>query len=235
MANNNGNAKSEQHRAPVYIPFKTFITAIETLQQGMPGALDRSVWPSFSGIAQSQTLGAFKFLGLIDDKGGVQPILKRLVSTKGDDRKAVLREIIDKQYVEAIQLGEKNASFQQLLDLFRGYGVQGGTLEKAIRFFLDSCDYTGLKEKCSPLWAKAKKTMRRPSRKGEAPPKDERIEGTHDEVTQSSVRTVQLRSGGTLSFSLSADLMALSREDREWLFDLIDRLNTYGEPKQEQK
>ena len=229
----NGNSKAKYRRAPVYIPFKTFITAIETLQQGMPRILDRSVWPSFSGIVQSQTLGAFKFLGLIDDNGEVQSILERLVSTRGDDRKAVLREIIDEQYAEALQLGEKNASFQQLLELFRGYGVQGGTLERAIRFFLDSCDYTGLKG--SPLWAKAKKTIRRPPRKGEGLPKHERIERTGDKRTQLSVKTVQLQSGGTLSLSLSVDLMALSREDREWLFGLIDQLNAYGQSKNKQE
>lgn len=233
MTINNGNIKAKHGRAPVYIPFKTFINALETLQQGMPRRLDRSVWPSFSGIVQSQTLGAFKFLELIDDNGEVQPILERLAGTKGDDRKAVLREIIDKQYAEAIRLGEKNASFQQLLDLFRGYGVQGGTLERAIRFFLDSCDYTGLKG--SPLWAKAKKTIRRPPRKSEGSPKHERIERTGDKRTQPSVKAVQLRSGGTLSLSLSVDLMALSREDREWLFGLIDQLNAYGQSKNNQE
>lgn len=229
MDNQNGN-KSEHVRAPVYIPFKTFLNAVETLGQGMPTKLDRSVWPSFSNGVQSQTLGAFKFLGLVDEDRGVKPILQRLVNSKDDERKIVLAEIIEEKYAEAIQLANKNASFQQLLDLFRGYGVQGGTLERAIRFFLDACDYSNLKR--SPLWAKAKKTFRRPSKKDEGQLKDKTVwESSRGEEIKSSVKTVKLRSGGALSLSLSLDLMALSREDREWLFGLIDQLNAYGQSK----
>jgi hypothetical protein len=231
MENPNGNRT--EHRAPVYIPFKTFITALDTLQVGMPATLDKSVWASFSGGAQSQTFGAFKFLGLIDENGHVQPILRRLVDAKGDERKAILREIVEKQYAEALALAGKNASFQQLLDLFREYGVQGGTLERVVRFFLDACEYTDLK--CSPLWAKAKKTLRRQKR-DEVPPRVKPSEGnTYQDEVKTSVKTITLRSGGTLSLSLSVDLMALSAEDRTWLFEVIDKLNTYGKENDKQK
>ncbi len=162
----NGNSKPEQERAPVYIPFKTFLTAVETLEQGLPDPLDRSVWPSWSGGIQSQTLGAFKFLGLIDEKGHVQPSLHKLVDAKGEQRKIVLKEIIEEKYKEAVKLGEGNSTFQQLQDFFRQYGVESGTLERVIRFFLDACEYTG--SKCSVHWAKAKKTIRRTSRRGES-------------------------------------------------------------------
>ena len=236
MGNNKRNKITERDRAPVYIPFKTFLTAVETLGQGLPGTLDRSVWPSFAGGVQSQTLGAFKFLGLVDEDGKVQPILSRLVNAKGDERKNVLREIIESQYAEAIGLAEKNASFQQLQDLFRGYGVQATTLERVVRFFLDACEYAGVR--CSPLWAKAKKTIKRHKR-DEGVAKDKtKSRGTNIPMRgeiKPNIKTVQLKSGGALSLSLSVDFMALSREDREWLFDLIDRLNTYGQSQDEQK
>lgn len=232
MATMDNKDKSELGRAPVYIPFKTFLTAVETLEQGLPPTLDRSVWPSFAGGTQSQTLGAFKFLGLINEAGKVEESLERLVDAKGGERKKVLREIIENQYYGAIQLAETNASFQQLQDYFRGYGVQAGTLERVVRFFLDACEYAGVKR--SPLWAKAKKTLRRASKKDEAPSKDKPSKGKPAKSkleTKSQVKTVQLQSGGTISLSLSVDLMALSREDREWLFNIIDQLNTYGKLK----
>lgn len=219
--------RKEQRRAPAYIPLKTFLTAVETLQQGLPKTLDRSVWPSFAGGAQSQTLGAFKFLKLIDEEGTVQPLLHSLVGAKGDDRKAILRDIIKREYADAIQLGEANASFQGLSDLFRGYGIQGGTLERAIRFFLDACSYTGLKG--SPLWTKAKKTFRRLPKKEDGPKVRPTVGQELGAKSQSSIKTIQLRSSGTLTLSLSADIMALSKEDREWLFLLIDQLNAYGQ------
>ncbi|MBI2852334.1 MAG: DUF5343 domain-containing protein [Chloroflexi bacterium] len=228
MVTSDGNA--EQSRAPAYIPFKTFTNAVEILEQGIPDPLDRTVWPSWSGGTQSQTLGAFKFLGLIDEKGNVQPGLRALVEARGDNRKEVLRGIIEEKYKEAIALGEANQTFQRLQDFFRQYGIEGGTLERVTRFFLDACEYTGLK--CSVHWAKAKKTLRR-SRKttkegnktignagaGNPPP-------ANPPVTP-NITTVKLNSGGELSLSLSVDLMALSKEDRDWLFGLIDQVKDY--------
>lgn len=219
---------TEQDRAPVYIPFKTFISAIETLEQGLPPSLDRSAWPSFSGGVQSQTLGAFKFLGLIDETTSqVQPILKQLVEAKGETRKEILRRIIEDKYAEAIQLGQKNATFQSLQEYFRKYGVQGGTLDRVIRFFLDACSYTGAK--CSPMWAKAKKSSnRRSPKKDDLPPKEKFTDTGNLDKTPANIKTVTLRSGGTISLSLSIDMLALTPEDRTWLFELIDRLNSYG-------
>lgn len=218
-----------EQRAPSYIPFKTFLTAVETLEQGIPPTLDRSVWPSFSGGIQSQILGAFKFLGLIRENGKVEPVLEQLVSAKGDERKEVIREIIENSYLEAIQLAERNASFAQLQDYFRSFGVQSSTLEKVIRFYLDACEFT--KIKCSPLWAKAKKTSRRPSKKdeGSTPKRKDRPRkgGLSDSGKKASWRTIQLRSGGELSYSLSVDLVSLSKEDRDWLFNIIDQFNEY--------
>lgn len=221
------NTETEQRRAPVYVAFKTFLAAVETLQQGIPARLDRSVWPSFSGGVQSHILGAFKFLGLTDNDGQVQLVLGQLVNARGDQRKSVLREIIETRYSEAIRLAERNASFQQLLDLFRESGVQGGTLERAVRFFLDASGYAGLKG--SPLWAKARKTIRRQSSRDEPSTKDRQAVKLAGEGITPNFRSIALRSGGTVSLSVSADLMALSRQDREWLFELIDHLNDYGD------
>jgi hypothetical protein len=94
MATKNGNKKTE-NRAAVYIPFKTFITAIDTLKPGIPPEIDRTVWPTFSGGLQSQTLGAFKFLGLIEEDGIVKPILNSLVNANDDERKEILGQIIN--------------------------------------------------------------------------------------------------------------------------------------------
>jgi hypothetical protein len=232
----NGN-NSEQSRAPVYIPFKTFISAVDILEQGLPDPLDRSVWPSWSGGTQSQTLGAFKFLGLIDEKGKVQPSLHRLVDAKGENRKAVLKEIIEERYKDAIKLGESNSTFQQLQDLFRQYGVESGTLERVTRFFLEACEYTGLK--CSVHWAKAKKTLRhQPKKDDDAREKEKHREplesNGESETPKENVQTIQLKSGGTLSLSVVVDLISLSQEDREWLFKLIDQFKEY-QAKKEQK
>jgi hypothetical protein len=157
------NTSSVLDRKPAYIAFKTFLTAIETLEQGVPPIIDRYVWRTFSGSLQAQTLSAFKFLGLVDETGRSQPILQKIVDAKGEERKPLLQELIKDKYSDAIKLGESNASFQQLQDLIRSYGVSGRTLEIAVRFLTDACTYTGLK--CSPHWTLTKRTRRSVNKK----------------------------------------------------------------------
>ena len=217
---------SEQKRAPVYIPFRTFLTAIERLERGLPPRIDRSVWPTFSGGLQSQTLGAFKFLGLIKEDGTVEPMLEQLVEAKGDSRKAELRQILRERYADVIELGHRNASFQQLQDYFRAsYKLKDGTLYRVIRFYLDACAYTG--EKISSHWGKAK-GKGKPSAKREGKEVKQKLtEPKGGDEFKSHVKTVTLQSGGTLSLSLAVDIVRLSKADRDWLFALIDQLNAY--------
>ncbi len=223
-------------RKPSYIAFKTFLTAVETFEQGLPPMLDRSVWPTFSGGLQSHTLNAFKFLGLIDENGKVQEILEKLVNAKGENRKDVIKEIINGKYKEAVKLGSVNASFQQLQDHFRSFGVQGGTLEMVVRFFLDACKFTGIKY--SPLWASAKKTSRRGKKEEPPAPGDGKVipptpPGAIAGQAKANIQTIQLKSGGTVSLSVDIDLISLSQEDREWIFKIIDQFKEYGKNKSE--
>ncbi len=69
-----------------YVPFKTFLTALDALEAGLPNQLDRSVWPSYSGAIQGQLLGAFRFLGLMDEGNCPTPALGELVSKRGARR-----------------------------------------------------------------------------------------------------------------------------------------------------
>jgi len=113
MTTNNSNTSLD--RKPAYIAFKTFLTAIETLEQGLPPTIYKTVWSTFSGGLQSHTLGAFKFLGLVDENGKTLPILEQLVAAKGDNRKEIIRKIISDKYSDAIKLGQQNSSYQELL------------------------------------------------------------------------------------------------------------------------
>jgi len=227
---NSDNSNLKQVRAPVYIPFKTFLTAIETLEPGIPPILDRSVFPTFSGGLQSQVLGAFKFLGLIKDDGSVEPLLQKLVNTKGDERKAIYREIIRAKYTKAVELAEANASYGQLEDYFRNYNITGGTLYRVVRFFIDSCTYTG--EKCSTHWAKAKKSPKR-AIKREVP--DEAVnehetpknKDDNSSIAQGFLETVTLPDIGTITLSTSINPLKLKGKSREWFYQLVDKLGEY--------
>jgi hypothetical protein len=227
---NNENSNLKQVRAPVYIPFKTFLTAIETLEPGIPPILDRSVFPTFSGGLQSQVLGAFKFLGLIKDDGSVEPLLQKLVNAKGDERKLVLRDIIRTKYAKAVELAEANASYGQLEDYFRNYNITGGTLYRVVRFFIEACTYAG--EKCSTHWAKAKKSPKRAIKK-EVPNEESSEHGTPQNKVDNSgiasgfLETVTLPEIGTVTLSTSINPLKLKGTSREWFYQLVDKLGEY--------
>ena len=144
--------KTDVTPAP-YIPFKTFLTAVEVLEQGLPDDIDRSVWPTFSYGTQTHTVSAFKFLQLIDDDGHVQDDLRTLVAQKAD-RKALVGEIVRKRYPTLVELGAKNASTQQLHDGMRQI-VSNSLLIKSTRFFLQAAEYAEIR--VSPLWKTGKK------------------------------------------------------------------------------
>lgn len=229
--------KTDKRPAP-YIPFKTFLTALEVLEQGYPDQIDKSVWPTFSFGNQTHTLSAFRFLQLIDDEGNVQEGLRRLVHEKAD-RKGILAEILRKRYPTVVALGQSNATSQQLQDTMRNYAVSGSVLDKAIRFFIQAAEYAGIP--LSPLWAKQKRRgtsvaarRRQTSRKR---PRQEAHRGqdggtpaaTQEEAPPASAETIELESGGSVTLSVDIDAIRLSLSDRQFVFGLIDKLREYGQ------
>ena len=208
-----------------YIPFKTFLTAVEVLEQGLPDVIDKSVWPTLSFSVQGHTFSAFKFLVLIDDDGNVQDDLRRLVSEK-EHRKAIIGEIVKKRYSEVVELGTRNASTQQLQDAIKEAGASSAILVKAVRFFRQAAEYAELP--VSPLWKTGKKTGTKKAswskpRKKQQQPKDtssSRPEGQGISVTLP-------KSGATITLTASVDVMKLVGDEREFLFGLIDSMHNF--------
>jgi hypothetical protein len=228
----------EDKRVAPYISFKTFQTALDVLSQGLPGQLDTSVWPTFSGGVRTQVLSAFKFLGLINDGGHVQESLQRLLDPN-QDRNVVLREILEQSYPKVVNLGQTNASPAQLSEAMRDYGVSGETLEKAERFFLQAAHTTELQ--VSPLWKKARRVPTSERRKARSmkprkPPlkedKEPKPEGGIPTKTR-DLMTVELQSGGTVVLGVTVDVTTMSIDDRRFVFDLIDRMRVYGNAQHE--
>ena len=222
--------EAKRHYAP-YVAFKTFLTALDTLAQDLPNRLDRSVWPTLSGGTQSQMMSAFRFLGLIDEKGNAQPTLRTLVEEQ-ERRPANLATILEAQYPNIVMLARENASPKQFEDAM-GELSGKGTLRKAIAFFLPAAKYAVVPIPKS--WQTRKKrgtgtaSHRKAARQKQEPKSDEPKQRpprtTHQEGT---TKTVKLGSGGTVTLSIAVDLISLSVEDRQWLFELIDKLAAYG-------
>jgi hypothetical protein len=204
------------HTVP-YVPFRTFLTALETLERGCPNQLDRSLWPSYSGAIQGQLLGAFRFLGLMDEAQCPTAELRDLIGKK-DSRRALLRRILEKNYAPLVALDLSRTSPHQLEEATRQYGLSGATHKKALSFFLQAAQYSGL-----PLSVLLRAKTRGGGGSGPRRHRTPALEAT------TVAKTVHLKSGGTVTLTAAVDLFSLNAADREFVFELIDKVQSYGE------
>jgi len=221
-------ADTDQKATVAYAPFKTFQSAIESLEHGVPQRIDASIWPSYSGAIRSQLLGAFKFLGLIDESGKPSESLKELVEKKVT-RKATLRKILETSYPQLIGMNLKTSTPKQFDEAMRRFEVQGQTLVKATSFFLQAAKYSELP--ISPLLLERKRTngARRQRLVGGAPTRaQEEIEEEIESGALGTSKAVQLESGLTLTVTVSGNFLDLTPRDREFVFGMIDKLDDYG-------
>lgn len=226
----------ESQRSAVYVSWATFKNCVEQLAQGVPNVIDRTVFPGLSGGVQSQLLAGMKFLGLIDEKLRPLKDLHELAVTDEAARKKKLDGVLRKSYAELFALDlEKTTPGQALQTLREMYDVSGDTADKAMRFFLSAAEYVHVP--ISPLFKGTKSpsgnggltTPRRKSKKT-APKIDAQLVSEGGASGES--RTVSLRSGGTLTISASTGWLALSTEDRTFVFELIDKLADYEKKQQ---
>jgi hypothetical protein len=202
-----------------YVPFKTFLAAVEGFERGIPTQLDRSLWPSYSGAIRGQLLAAFRFLEFTDEADCPGPAMREFVG-KRESRKSMLRSLIGERYEALHGMDLARTSPRQLDEAMRQYGLSGVTHKKAISFLLQASAWSGVP--LSPLLQGRTRTSRpaAPARRAEP---DSAKAAQAGEVA----RSVRLKSGGIVTVTARVDLFALDTEDREFLFELIDRLREY--------
>ncbi len=211
-----------------YVPFKTFLAAIEGLEHGIPHQIDASFWPSYSGTIKSQLLGSFRFLGLIEDGGRPSASLKSLVEDKAN-RQAILRKLLETSYPKIVGVGLQQMTPQQFDELMREYGMHGATHDKATSFFLKAAKYA---EMPMSTWL-GQKTRASGSRKKRSEFGAKGHDSIRDAIlppaqVQGTSKTIELKSGGKLTLILSANVFDLNSDDREFVFGMIDKLQEYG-------
>src|ERR1035438_10278775 len=83
---------------PPYVPYRSFRNFIDSLKQGIPARIDRSVMSSMSGALQSQLTTTLRYLMLISPTGQPTNSLPKLVNSEGPERAKAMREIITNCY-----------------------------------------------------------------------------------------------------------------------------------------
>jgi len=145
MNDNGTNARN----LPPYLGFGTLQNFLDSLKQGIPSRIDRSLMHSLGGTVQKQLLHALRYLGFIDEWGIPQPTLKKLVTAEGTEREQIWNDILQTAYPflygdAARGFDLTTATPRQLTEKFQATGVQGDSIRKAEAFFLRAAEEAGM-------------------------------------------------------------------------------------------
>jgi hypothetical protein len=134
--------ESKDKLAPAYIPWRTFINFINTLRDlGLPSQINRSLMNNHSYSTQAQLLAAMRSLGLINTEGTPEPILARFVESGEDKQAEIIGEILKDRYAFVFMtLDLSRATMEELEKRFKEAGLTGGTVGRAVAFFLGAAD-----------------------------------------------------------------------------------------------
>jgi hypothetical protein len=130
---------SAPEAVPPYVPYRSFRNFTDSLKQGIPSRIDRSVMPSMSGALQGQLTTALRYLKLVTAGGHPTPVLPQLVNSEGHERAKVLRGVLLSAYpflFEREGFDLMGATPKLLEEQFAHAGASGGTIDKCVNFFL---------------------------------------------------------------------------------------------------
>ena len=215
------------NRVVAYVPFTTFLSAIEGLERGIPPQIDTSVWPTYSVAIQSQLLGSFRFLSLIDNGGKPTAALKSLVQDKAN-RKVTLRRILESSYARIVSLDLTRISPRHFDEAIHEYGMSGETHKKVVSFFLRAARHAELP--LSPLLERrirGGRPRRRKRTDGHGSGRAHVAEAPLNALPPQS-KTVILRSGGSVTLNLEGSFLEMTMDDRQFVSRLVDLLHEYG-------
>lgn len=229
QATDNGKVNSA-----AYLPFRTFTSSVDALEHGIPKQIDRTIWRNQAGTVQSQILMALRFLGFVDGSDCPTQLLHDYVEQK-EHREQTMARVIKTAYAEVVKHDLTKMTPKMLDDSFDSLGVSGDTKRKAVTFFLKAAKFADIP--MHPLLAaQVRNTGPRGKRKADRKISDDATTTikvttrTPSGVQASNTRSVRLKSGGTVTMTLAYDPFSLSMEDREFVFDLIDKLQGYSSP-----
>jgi hypothetical protein len=223
------NDSANNKLTPPYLPYRTFLSSLDKLGEGVPPRIDRGIWKNQTGSIQSLIMGAYRFFGLIDEQSKPTKTLHDLVAHR-DKPNDYVKAILEDKYAEVLKHNLSTMTEALINEYFAdAFGVEGDTKRKCITFFLQAAKAVGM-----PLstflqsQVRVRTTGTRRRRRDEVED-DETLELEDEESLQQQgeAKTVELRSGGTLTLSASVKFFDMASEDRTFVFELIDKLRDY--------
>lgn len=216
---------------PPYISYRTFINYLAHLGgHGVPAVIDRSVLEHMSGTIQSQLLLALRFLDLVDETNRPRASLHELVEAEGPDRRKQLRALMLNAYtfLAKEKLDLASATSEQLERFFAQAGTSGETLRRSLSFFVAMAKEAGFTVSPYVRPHRGKNRRRRASPQTAQSPA-QAAPATSDRGGNQLEHSVALSGGATLTLCLTGNVFVLEKQDRDLVFELVDRLRRYQE------
>jgi hypothetical protein len=209
-----------------YLPFKTFLSSLDPFSQGIPPKIDRTLWNQ-SGFVQGLIMNAYRYFHLVDANSKPAPEFQQLVKSKNEDRKKEVKKLLEIGYPEIMEHDLATMTPKMLDELIEAYNVSGETKKKATTFFLQAAKFADI-PLSSFLTEKIRNTSgaRRRRKEGEGETRVIKTP-TGSNPPSGPSRSVTLADGGTITLTISVDVFSLGKEDREFVFGLIDQLQQY--------
>ena len=208
-----------------YLPFKTFISSVEALEQGLPKKLDRTIWRSQSGIIQSQIMMALRFFNLLNEQDEPTPALHRLVEGR-EKRKEHIASLLQYAYKSIIDHDLTKMTPRMLEEAMNQYNVSGDTRRKAIGFFLRAAKFAEIP--MHPLLlGQIRDTGNGTRKKRPKVAKPGEVPITSPPFSESSStpgptrKTIPLTSGGSITLEIAANPFLMSGTDRTFVFEAL--------------
>ena len=216
---------------PPYVPYKSFRNFVDSLKQGIPARIDRSVMSNMSGALQSQLTTTLRFLGLTKDTSNPTELLALLVNSEGPARTKILSQILHASYPFLFDgFALTTATPRMLEEKFAEQGASGGTLDKCTNFFLAAAKEAQIE--LSPHLKNQRANRAPRARARQNRPSD--LNGAPEEFHENGASYAD---GGSLTW----EQMLLSKFpsfDPSWpddvktkWFDAFDKLMKQGQPK----
>lgn len=225
--------ESNNKLTPPYLPYRTFLSSLDRLAEGVPPRIDRGIWKNQTGTIQSLIMGAYRFFGLIDDQSKPTKKLHDLVAHR-DKPNEYVKAILEEKYAEVIKHNLLTMTEALINEYFESvFGVDGDTKRKSITFFLQAAKAVGM-----PLstflqtQVRVRTTGTRRRRRDNDAIEPDEVEDDDQTPQTGEAKTVELRSGGTLTLSASVKFFDMASDDRTFVFELIDKLRDYEHKQQ---
>jgi hypothetical protein len=227
------NAMTDEARTepvPPYVSFQTLMNQVDRMStEGVPGRIDGTYLVGMAGGTQNQLKHALRSLGLIEGPENRTSTDLRSFVTQNDDRPQILADLLRRRFPRLVNL-EQDATMGQLDDALATYGLGADTRRKAATFYLAAATFAGLPispqfktSKTSKPRKSSTSATRRPTSKGSR----SNGEAGSQQPSGNMVGSTTLRSGGTVTIVVNANLFDLSEDDQEFVTGLVKTLRSY--------